>query len=64
MLGVIDQFQDFENFFVELHEHFADDRGWILYPETVETLIKWQELDIKLGIISDTLLFYLPIPIV
>ena len=51
--GVIDQFSDFNSFFVQLYEHFSLKDPWFVYTDVVPALTIWQEQGIELGIISN-----------
>src|SRR5207237_1282073 len=43
---------DFDRFFDDVYEHFRDNRGWKLFPETLDVLKELHRLQYKLGIIS------------
>lgn len=60
-LKVLDQFSDFEGFFVQLYAHFSTPAPWMVYPEVIPALKAWQARGIQLGIISnfDTRLYAL-----
>lgn len=44
---------DFDSFFEDVYEQFRDDRGWRLFPETLEVLEELRRLQYKLGVISN-----------
>ncbi len=51
--NAIHLFADFDAFFTALFQYFATAEPWILYPDVVPTLQRWQTLGIPLGIISN-----------
>ncbi len=51
--GVLDRFVDFDSFFADLYAHFATAEPWVLYPDVVPALERWQLRGIALGIISN-----------
>jgi putative hydrolase of the HAD superfamily len=53
LAGSIEQFPDFDKFFLTLYDYFATAQPWIVYPEVVTALTHWRSQDIKLGIISN-----------
>ncbi|MGF1601036.1 MAG: HAD-IA family hydrolase [Thermosynechococcaceae cyanobacterium] len=52
-VGVIEQFTDFDAFFKILFDHFAKADPWIIYPDVIPTLQRWQRQGISLGVISN-----------
>ncbi|MGB7415023.1 MAG: HAD-IA family hydrolase, partial [Thermosynechococcaceae cyanobacterium] len=52
-VGVIEQFTDFDAFFKILFDHFAKADPWIIYPDVIPTLQRWQQQGITLGVISN-----------
>lgn len=52
-VGVIEQFSNFDNFFSELYDYFANSDPWLVYPDVFSSLILWQNQGIELGIISN-----------
>ncbi len=52
-LELIDQFSDFEAFFVRLYDYFAQPDPWFVYPDVFEALDYWQSQEIEMGIISN-----------
>jgi putative hydrolase of the HAD superfamily len=53
IVGVKEQFTDFDAFFQKLYEHFATAHPWEVYPDTITSLNRWQKQGIQLGIISN-----------
>lgn len=51
--GVISEFADFSAFFSELYIHFGTGEPWLVYPDVLSSLNKWQEQGIELGVISN-----------
>ncbi|MEM7760456.1 MAG: HAD-IA family hydrolase [Cyanobacteria bacterium P01_A01_bin.40] len=49
----LDQFSDFTEFFTEIYVYFATKDPWLVFPDTINTLRKWQKLEVQLGIISN-----------
>src|SRR6185436_11865484 len=45
--------RDFDRFFDDVYEQFRDDRGWRLFPETLEVLEELRRLHYRLGVISN-----------
>lgn len=45
--------EDFDTFFDRVYEKFRGSQGWMLFPETLDTLKQLQGFGIKLGIISN-----------
>lgn len=52
-VGAVTQFQDFEGFFNTLYDYFATVDPWVVYPDVVPSLQRWQEQGIELGVISN-----------
>jgi putative hydrolase of the HAD superfamily len=52
-VGILDKFKNFELFFQELYVYFATKKPWELYLDTINTLEKWQQNQVELGIISN-----------
>ncbi|PSF39508.1 hydrolase [Aphanothece hegewaldii CCALA 016] len=52
-VGVIEQFINFDDFFGKLYDYFAQPEPWIVYPDVIKSLIRWQNQGIELGIISN-----------
>jgi putative hydrolase of the HAD superfamily len=51
--GVLMQFEDFDPFFTVLFEHFATEKPWELYGDTIPTLEALRSAGMNLGIISN-----------
>jgi putative hydrolase of the HAD superfamily len=51
--GVLEQFDDFSIFFVQLYDYFASAEPWHVYDDVLPALSHWQEQGIELGIISN-----------
>ncbi|NEP15646.1 MAG: HAD family hydrolase [Leptolyngbya sp. SIO4C1] len=51
--GVMAQFADFERFFSQVYHQFSTAAPWVLYPDTLTSLTRWQRLGIELGVISN-----------
>ncbi|HIK43747.1 MAG TPA: HAD family hydrolase [Leptolyngbyaceae cyanobacterium M65_K2018_010] len=51
--GWLDQFADFDRFFADLYDHFATANPWVVYPDVLAALQRWQRRGIELGIISN-----------
>ena len=51
--GVFNQFSDFPKFFVELYAHFATAEAWLVYPDVLPALNKWQQQGIELAVVSN-----------
>lgn len=52
-VGVLDQFEDFDNYFADLYAYFAGANPWEVYADTYDSLERWKSLGIELGIISN-----------
>ena len=52
-VGVINQFRDFETFFIQLYTHFATSDPWFVYPDVLPALEHWHKAGIKLGVLSN-----------
>jgi len=51
--GVLEQFSDFAEFFAVLYRHFATAAPWVVYPDVLPALKRWQQLGVPLGILSN-----------
>jgi putative hydrolase of the HAD superfamily len=51
--------RNFDEFFDRVYDNFRDAQGWMLFPETLDTLKQLKSLGLKLGVISnfDTRIF-------
>ncbi|WP_013325261.1 HAD-IA family hydrolase [Gloeothece verrucosa] len=53
LAGVLDQFEDFGSFFIQLYDYFVQSDPWYVYDDVLPALTYWQEMGIELGIISN-----------
>ena len=53
MVGVFDQFSNFDRFFDNLYFHFATAQPWFVYPDVYEFLESWRLHGIELGVLSN-----------
>ncbi|XGV99046.1 MAG: HAD-IA family hydrolase [Leptolyngbya sp. BL-A-14] len=47
------RFPDFAEFFAVLYAHFATAAPWVLYPDVIPALERWQHMGITLGVLSN-----------
>lgn len=52
-VGVVDQFQNFSEFFAALYAHFATADPWFIYPDVHAALTYWHRQNIPLGVLSN-----------
>lgn len=52
-VGLLQEFADFDAFFVELYTHFATSAPWFVYPDVLDALKRWRRRGIELGVISN-----------
>jgi len=52
-LKALNKFTDFDAFFAEIYFYFGTKEPWYILPGTVESLSKWRERGIELGVISN-----------
>lgn len=52
-VGVLSQFENFDRFFEDLHRHFTTATPWEVYDDTYQSLEKWRQQGIELGVISN-----------
>lgn len=52
-VGVLNQFEDFTDFFEVLYSHFASAGPWFIYPDVLPALQEWRRRNIQLGIVSN-----------
>jgi putative hydrolase of the HAD superfamily len=51
--NALHQFDDFRQFFKALFDYFATAEPWVVYPDTIQQLQRWQQIGIPMGIISN-----------
>ncbi len=51
--GVIEQFENFSEFFSLLYTHFATPDPWFIFADVVPSLEAWHDRGIELGVISN-----------
>lgn len=52
-IGLIEEFKDWDSFFVQLYRYFATNDPWLIYPDVQLALKTWRSQKIELGIISN-----------
>lgn len=52
-IGILEKFSNFTDFFAEVYLYFAQKDPWYLFSDTIDSLNKWHDLKIELGIISN-----------
>ncbi|MBD0268075.1 MAG: HAD-IA family hydrolase [Cyanobacteria bacterium Co-bin8] len=52
-VGVLSQFANFDDFFAKLYAYFASAEPWFVYPDTLNSLERWQAKGIELGVLSN-----------
>ena len=52
-IGLLEKFSNFANFFAEVYQYFATTDPWYVFPDTIETLEKWRDREVELGVISN-----------
>ena len=52
-VGVLNQFEDFTDFFDQLYNYFATAEPWFIYPDVMPALSAWRRVGIQLGIVSN-----------
>ncbi|MGF1588517.1 MAG: HAD-IA family hydrolase [Pleurocapsa sp.] len=52
-LGLLKKFSNFTAFFAEIYTYFATKDPWYVFPDTVDSLEKWSNQGIELGVISN-----------
>ena len=52
-VDAFDLFPDFNKFFAVLYDYFATAEPWFVYPDVLDSLKRWQQLGIPLGILSN-----------
>ncbi|ACK71510.1 REG-2-like, HAD superfamily (subfamily IA) hydrolase [Gloeothece citriformis PCC 7424] len=53
LAGVLEQFEDFGTFFIQLYDYFASSEPWYVYEDVVPALTHWHHQGIELGVISN-----------
>jgi putative hydrolase of the HAD superfamily len=52
-IEALEKFDDFDQFFQTLYEHFASEEPWFVYADVMPILKDWQQQGIQLGVISN-----------
>ena len=52
-LNLLEEFDSFTNFFSEVYNYFATKEPWLVFPDVVPALNRWQSKGIELGVISN-----------
>lgn len=52
-IGVLEKFNNFADFFAEVYLYFSQNDPWYIFPDTIDSLNKWRDLKVELGIISN-----------
>lgn len=52
-IGVLEKFSNFADFFAEVYLYFSTKDPWYIFPDTINSLNKWRNLKVQLGIISN-----------
>jgi putative hydrolase of the HAD superfamily len=52
-LGLFKNFADFDAFFSEIYHYFGTGEPWYIFPDTIDSLTRWSDRNIELGIISN-----------
>lgn len=52
-VGARESFSDFDRFFADLYAHFSQATPWEIYPDTRQSLTRWQNQGIELGLVSN-----------
>ena len=52
-VGALDKFEDFDDFYAGLYGYFETSAPWRVYPDTLNSLARWQSMGIALGVISN-----------
>jgi putative hydrolase of the HAD superfamily len=52
-LGLLANFDDFNAFFSEIYHYFGTGEPWCIFPDTIDSLTRWSDRGIELGIISN-----------
>lgn len=52
-VGALSKFEDFDEFYAGLYGYFETSAPWQVYPDTLNSLARWQSIGIPLGVISN-----------
>lgn len=52
-LGLLKKFSNFTAFFAEIYTYFSNKDPWYVFPDTIDSLEKWSNQGIQLGVISN-----------
>ncbi len=52
-VGALEKFEDFDGFYAELYSYFETAAPWQVYDDTLDSLQRWQAMNIQLGVISN-----------
>ena len=52
-LNLLEKFDSFTDFFIDVYNYFATKDPWYVFPDVVPALNKWQSKGIELGVISN-----------
>ncbi len=52
-MGLLEKFGDFTDFFAEIYLYFSTKDPWYIFPDTINSLKKWRDLGVQLGVISN-----------
>lgn len=52
-MGLLEKFSDFTDFFAEIYLYFSTKDPWYIFPDTINSLKKWRDLGVQLGVISN-----------
>ena len=52
-LNLIEKFDSFTDFFSDIYNYFATKDPWLVFPDVVPALNRWQSKSIELGVISN-----------
>ncbi len=52
-LSLLEKFSNFTVFFAEIYTHFATKDPWCVFPDTIDSLEKWSNQGVQLGVISN-----------
>ncbi len=52
-VGALEKFEDFDAFYAGLYSYFETAAPWQVYDDTLNSLQRWQAMNIQLGVISN-----------